>query len=28
MIRGWVTETWAKRHAPGWFNEEAVQADS
>jgi formate dehydrogenase subunit gamma len=22
MVRGWVTESWAARHAPGWLQEE------
>lgn len=22
MFRGWVTESWARRHAPSWLNEE------
>ena len=22
MIKGWVTEIWADRHAPGWLEEE------
>jgi formate dehydrogenase subunit gamma len=24
MIKGWVTETWAARHAPGWLREETT----
>jgi formate dehydrogenase subunit gamma len=24
MIRGWVTESWAARHAPGWLKEESA----
>jgi formate dehydrogenase subunit gamma len=25
MIKGWVTETWAARHAPGWLREETSE---
>jgi formate dehydrogenase subunit gamma len=26
MFRGWVTEAWALRHAPGWLDDESVGA--
>ncbi len=25
MIRGWVTEAWALRHAPGWLDDESTE---
>ena len=28
MIRGWVTQTWAARHAPGWLAEEQSKVES
>lgn len=28
MIKGWVTETWAARHAHGWLKEERAVDDS
>ncbi|MGA3147618.1 MAG: cytochrome b/b6 domain-containing protein [Acidimicrobiales bacterium] len=28
MIKGWVTETWAARHAAGWLEEEKGQEES
>ena len=28
MIRGWVTQTWAARHAPGWLDEEQSKVES
>jgi len=28
IIRGWVTEAWAARHAPGWLVEEQSKVDS
>ena len=28
MIRGWVTRTWAARHAPGWLAEEQSKVES
>jgi formate dehydrogenase subunit gamma len=27
MIRGWVTQAWAARHAPGWLAEEQVKVE-
>jgi formate dehydrogenase subunit gamma len=27
MIKGWVTQTWAARHAPGWLAEEQSEAE-
>ncbi len=27
MVRGWVTEPWAARHAPGWLVEEQPEID-
>ena len=26
MVRGWVTEAWARRHAPGWLDDESAEA--
>lgn len=28
MIKGWVTKTWAARHAPGWLAEEESKGES
>jgi cytochrome b subunit of formate dehydrogenase len=28
MIKGWVSEEWAARHAPGWLREEKSVAES
>lgn len=25
MVKGWVTESWAARHAPGWLDEEQTE---
>lgn len=27
MVKGWVTEEWAARHAPGWLREQRAAAD-
>ena len=27
MIRGWVTQAWAARHAPGWLAEEQSKVE-
>ena len=27
MVKGWVTEAWAARHAPGWLGEQRAAAD-
>jgi len=27
MIRGWVTQVWAARHAPGWLAEEQSKVE-
>jgi formate dehydrogenase subunit gamma len=28
MFKGWVSESWAKAHAPAWFNEKATAEES
>jgi cytochrome b subunit of formate dehydrogenase len=28
MIKGWVSEEWAARHAPGWLREEKSVAEN
>jgi formate dehydrogenase subunit gamma len=27
MVKGWVTERWAARHAPGWLREESGETE-
>jgi cytochrome b subunit of formate dehydrogenase len=28
MIKGWVTEAWAARHAPAWLQEETEELEN